>query len=144
MSMEHLNLLVSRASEVREETVSTYSGSNIERYVVSFNSLIVDKANLFLTDDAIWSGALFECSIQSEASYFMMAHGLYEEASALLRMLLEGFLTRMYWHIRKRKGEIQNYIEDGELTNDYAKWAHGSKDFPPLKEIWGTVINYRA
>src|SRR5438046_1952299 len=103
--MEHINRIVGRAKEIREETVSTYANTDIEWYVVSFNSLILDKSGLFLGADAIWSSALAECSVLSEASYFMAVHGFYEEASALLRMMLEGLITRMHWQIRHRNGE---------------------------------------
>ena len=140
--MEHLNLITSVASGVKEATVSEYSSTSVERYVVTFNSLILDRASAGAGTGAIWDSALFECSVQSEASYFLVVHGFYEEASALLRMLLEGFLTRTYWHIRHKRGEVNDYFEDDKWTNDYAKWVMGRVDeYPRTKEVWNTILS---
>lgn len=145
--MEHLNLMASIANEIKEATVSAYSDTNIEQYVVSFNSLLMDRSSVQgLPMGPIWSNALFECSVLSEASYFLVVLGFYDEASALLRMMLEGFLTRMYWHIQDKKGEIKDSFEDGKWANKYAKWELGlTGQFPSLKrDVWPTILQEPA
>lgn len=138
--MEHLNQISGKANQVKEATASAYAGTPVEWYVTCFNSLVLDKAAILA--GPVWSDAISECSVLSESSYFLAAHGFYEEGSALLRGILESFLTRLYWHIRNERNEVQDYMEAGKWTNDYAKWVMGATDkYPRLgKDVWTTLL----
>ncbi len=142
--MEHLDRIVQKASEVRQATIAAYADSAVERYVTSFNSLIRDIPAIPVS--AIWSNALSECSVLAESSYFLAVHGFYEEACVLLRLMLDGFLTRLYWHIRHKNGEVNDFMEDGKWTNEYAKWEMGlTRLYPsPRKDVWPTLLKERA
>lgn len=140
--MELLDQMVDITTKIKDETVAKYSDPNIEWYVTSFNSLLLDRSSALVNTAPIWSDALAECSVVAESSYFLATHGFYEEASALLRTLLEGFRTRMYWHIRHRRGEItESKDAKGKTSNAYADWALGLTEGYISSEVaWKTIL----
>jgi hypothetical protein len=78
--------------------------------------------------------------VLAEASYFLATHGFYEEACALLRGLLDGFLARSYWDALDKNGKLRKWIQEGRSTNDYWEWESGrTEKYPTLKEIWHTL-----
>jgi len=136
--MEHLRQLVVRANQVRQLTESGCPIGAVERYATAFNSWSHDPP---IPARPIWDTALFECSVLAEASYFLAAHGFYEQACALLRELLEGFLVRLHWDTLHKKDKLREWSEDGRTTNDYWEWESGkAATYPTLRSIWRTLL----
>ncbi len=132
--------LTAKASEVKHATCRYTRTSDIEQYVSAFNLLLLDKAHTEV--GVIWSSAVFECSVLAEASYFLAIHGFYEEASSLLRGILEGFLTRLYWDIRNNRNQIRRWVDHGKSTNEYWEWESGdAATYPNLaREVWPRLL----
>jgi hypothetical protein len=138
--MENIEQLVDRATQVRSATLAYPQFPNAEKYAMTFNSWLLNRPTLEM--GVIWCNAIFECSVLSESSLFLAVHGFYEEACAILRELLDGFLARLYWDIRNNKGELKERTVDGRSTNDYCEWEMGTADnYPRLKDdIWPTLL----
>lgn len=89
----------------------------------------------------IWETALFEAGVLADASYFLAVHGFYEEACAMLRGLLDGFLTRLYWDTVQKNGKLDCWSENGRSTNRYWEWESGKRHaYPKVPEIWNTLL----
>lgn len=129
--MSHLQKLLDKSEEVRNRTLSSHDLEEFEVHASGFNSWLLD--NPTPGPSPIWHTAIFECNVLSEASFFMAVHGFYERASAALRGVLEGFLVRLYWDIKRSKSEIREWEEQGVQRNEYAQWELGlSRSFPGL------------
>lgn len=129
----YINELLTKASKVKTATESNYALEDVERYVIDFSSWLHHAP---VPARPILEGALFESSRLAEVSYFLAVHGFYEEACAVLRELLEGFLTRLYWDIKERKGNLKGWVRrDRRSTNEYWEWESGkTKSYPKLKD----------
>lgn len=136
--MQYLEQLVAKASQVRQLTESSCPIDPVERYATGFNSWLHYAP---VPARPIWETALFESSTRAEASYFLALHGFYEEACAVLRGLLDGFLARLYWDTLHKNGKLKEWREKGRSTNKYWEWESGkTKKYPKLKEIWCTLL----
>jgi len=136
--MKYLRQLVARADQVRRLGESSYAISILERYTKGFNSWSLGSP---IPARPIWDTALFECSVLAEASYFLAAHGFYEQACALLRGLLDGFLVRLHWDTLHKRGKLKQWTEAGRTTNNYWEWESGrARTYPTLRNIWRTVL----
>jgi hypothetical protein len=135
--MQYLEQLLTKAAQVRRLTESSCPIDRAERYVTGFNSWLHHAP---VPARPIWETALFESSVLAEASYFLAAHGFYEEACALLRDLLDGFLARSYWDALDKNGKLKKWREGGRSTNEYWEWESGrTEEYPKSKEIWRTL-----
>lgn len=132
--MRYLEQLVAKATQVRQVTESSCRIEPVESCATAFNSWLHRPP---IPARPIWETALFESSVLAEASFFLAAHGFYEEACALLRGLLDGFLARSYWDALDKNGKLKKWRERGRSTNEYWEWESGRTDkYPKLKEIW--------
>jgi len=137
--MENIKQLVDKAAQVRSATLAYPQFRVAEEHAMSFNSWLLNRPPLGI--GVIWCNAIFECSVLSEASLFLVVHGFYEEACATLRGLLDGFLTRLYWDIRNNKGELTEWIVEDRSTDDYCEWETGlADDYPTKHAIWSTLL----
>ena len=135
--MQYLDQLLTKAAQVRRLTESSCPIDRAERYVTAFNSWLQRAP---VPARPIWETALFESSVLAEASYFLATHGFYEEACALLRGLLDGFLARSYWDALDKNAKLRKWREGGRSTNDYWEWESGrTEEYPKLKQIWRTL-----
>jgi hypothetical protein len=138
-AMEYLDELLCRTESVRELTEEKCDLVLVETYASGFNAWLHDAP---LPSRPIWRRAMFESSVLSEASVFLAVHGFYEEASAILRTLFEGFLTRLYWDTLDKNSKLHSVVENnGRSTNDYWEWECGRGKFPPRKEIWCVLLS---
>ena len=129
--MSHLQKLLEKAEGVRKETLTSYDIREIEVYASGFNTWLRDHPTP--GPSPIWRNAIFECNVLAESSFFMAVHGLYEQASASLRSVLDGFLARLYWDIKFDRDEIRKWEEAGRSTNEYARWELGlTRSYPSL------------
>jgi hypothetical protein len=136
--VEYLKELLKITEQVRELTKENYELNVVEIYVSGFNSWLQHAP---IPSRPIWETALFESSILAETSVFLAMHGFYEEACAVLRMLLDGFLTRLYWDTKHKNGELAERVrEDGRNTNDYWEWEGGGRDYPSSEKIWKVLL----
>ncbi len=132
--MTYLNQLTREAEQIREATDSKFNLREVQEYIVRFGGWTSPGHNW--DGWAIWDNAVFESSVSAEASFFLALHGFYEEACTILRVLLDGFLYRLYWNTCARSGEVKNKIIDGRSTNDYCEWEYGRGKYPWRKELW--------
>lgn len=107
--MQYLEELLKKTHQVREATEDSCEIDAVERYATGFNSWLQHDA-LMLTSP-IWDTALFESSVLAGASFFLVVHGFYEEACAILRAVLDGFLTRLYWNTKHKNGKLREWKE---------------------------------
>ncbi len=136
--MQYLEQLVAKANQVRQLTEPSCRIDPVERYATGFNSWLHSPP---VPARPIWETALFECSVLAEASYFLAAHGFYEEACALLRGLLDGFLARSYWDALDKNGKLKKWGEGGRSTNEYWEWESGKTEkYARSKETWRTLL----
>jgi hypothetical protein len=136
--MRYLEQLLTKATQVRRLTESSCPVDRAEGYVTGFNSWLHHAP---VPARPIWETALFESNVLAEASYFLAAHGFYEEACALLRGLLDGFLARSYWDVLDKNGKLKQWRQGGRSTNEYWEWESGKTDkYPRLKEIWRALL----
>lgn len=136
--MEYLEQLISKTNQIRKDTESKFNIIKVIKYVNGFNSWTRDAP---VPARPIWETAMFEASAITNASFFLAIHGFYEEACSLLRGIIDGFLTRLYWDEKDRKGTIKIYKQNGRSTNEYWEWESGtSNEYPPLKKVAETLI----
>ncbi|MCL4385339.1 MAG: hypothetical protein M1326_03370, partial [Cyanobacteria bacterium] len=131
--MQHLEQLLIIANRIRKDTESNCNINNIERYITGFNSWTRDAP---VPTRPIWETAMFDASAIAHASYFLVVHGFYEEACSLIREIIDGFLTRLYFDERDRIGELEKWQQkDGRSTNEYWEWESGDEDnYPNYKK----------
>ena len=131
--MQHLRQILNIANQIRKDTESNCNIDDIERYITGFNSWTRDAP---VPTRPIWETAMFESSIIAHASYFLAVHGFYEEACSLIRGIIDGFLTRLYFDEKDRSGELKKWQQnDGRSTNEYWDWESGRTDkYPKYKE----------
>lgn len=138
IEMGYSEQLVLKTNQVRQLTESSCPISSVEKYATGFNSWLQDPP---VPSRPIWGAALFESSVLAEASYFLAAHGFYEEACAVLRGLLDGFLARLHWDTLDKNGKLRNWTEGGRSTNAYWEWESGeTAKYPMLTDIWRTLL----
>jgi len=136
--MQYLEQLLIKATQVRRLTESSCPIDRTEAYVTGFNSWLHHAP---VPARPIWETALFESSVLAEASYFLAAHGFYEEACALLRGLLDGFLARSYWDVLDKNGELKKWRQGGRSTNQYWEWESGKTGkYPRLVDVWHALL----
>jgi hypothetical protein len=138
--MSKIQKLSEKADQVLAETIANFDIELIELYATSFNSWLLKKPSVGI--GIIWSNAIFECSVLSETSLFLAVHGFYEEANSILRNLLDGFLTRLYWDLINERKEIVDFVVGGRKTNDYCEWEMGTTNkYPHMsKDIWPKLL----
>lgn len=129
-----LEELTRRTSEAKEATEDNCEIDIVEKYATGFNSWLQCAPR---PSRPIWETALFESSVLAGASFFLAIHGFYEEACAVLRTLLDGFLTRLYWDTQDKNGKLNRWKKNGKLTDDYWEWESGKTNlYPKPRDIW--------
>ena len=127
--MQHLKQLLDIAKQIRKDTESNCGINNIERYITGFNSWTRDAP---VPTRPIWETAMGESSVIAHASYFLAVHGFYEEACSLIRGIIDGFLTRLYWDEKDRSEKLKKWHQnDGRSTNEYWEWESSHTDKYP-------------
>ena len=135
--MNYLNQLVEITSQVRKATEGNCEIEAIEVYATGYNSWLQYRPPM---PRPIWEKAILEASILEGVSIFLVVHGFYEEACAILRGVLDGFLTRLYWDTQDKNGKLTEWEKNGIRTNDYCEWETGAtKSYPTSKEIWDVL-----
>jgi hypothetical protein len=136
--MSLLDDLVTAASAVREATQEAGLQMTAEEYVNGINSWLYHTIAPY---PPIWNRAIFEASALTVVSYFLVAHGFYEEATALQREVLDGFLTRLYWDTLNAQGQLTQWTRGGRTSNNYWEWETGrAETYPRPKEIWDALL----
>lgn len=132
--MQHLKQLLNIANQIRKDTESNYKIDDIERYIAGFNSLLREPP---IPSRPIWGTAIIESSAIANVSYFLAVHGFYEEACSLLRGVIDGFLTRLYFDEKDRSKKLKKWQQNnGRSTNEYWEWESGhTNKYPKYKEI---------
>jgi len=138
--MTLLKDLVNETTKVRDVTEQDDSQIKAEEYVAGFNAWLHHD---IAPSPPIWNTAMFEASALTVVSYFLAIHGFYEEATALLREVLEGFMTRLCWDSKNDQSQIIHplQITDGKKTIDYWEWESGrTETYLSTKKIWGILF----
>jgi hypothetical protein len=142
--MSHLLKLLEQATEVREQTLGVHDLVHLETIASGFNSWLLDLPTP--GPSPIWSNAMFECNVLAESSFFLAVRGFYEQASSVLRVILDSFLARLYWDIRREDGDIEDVFHGEAKSNEYADWELGlTRQYPGLrKEILPKLQEHRV
>lgn len=127
--MQHLRQILNIANQIRKDTESNCDIDDIERYITGFNSWTRDAP---VPTRPIWETAMFESSVVANASFFLAIYGFYEEACSLIRGIIDGFLTRLYFDEKNRSGELKKWQQNnGRSSNEYWDWESGHTDKYP-------------
>lgn len=137
--MSLLEDLVIATNNVNEATQKAGLHIAAEEYVSGFNNWL---HNTLAPSPPIWNTAMFEASALTVVSYFLATQGFYEEATALLREVLEGFLTRLCWDNKNNQSIIHPLkITNGNMTIDYWEWESGKTGrYIGIKRIWAILL----
>jgi len=136
-SMQHLKELLGKAIQIADATEKYYHIEAIEQYYSSYNLWLRYSP---IPSRPILERAWFEAGILAETSVFLAVHGFYEQACAILRMQLDGFLTRFYWDTLDKRAELESHTIVDRLTNGYWEWERGeAKDYPRINKVWLTL-----
>lgn len=129
--MGYLEQLMSKTSQISETTRSICTIYDVEKYVTGFHSWSHHRP---VPARPIWDTAMFESSRLAGASFFLALNGFYEEACSVLRGVLDGFLTRLYWDTLDKNAELN--------TKKYWDWESGAaKKYPNLETgVWPTLL----
>lgn len=132
--MQHLKQLLNIANQIRKDTETNCNVDDIERYITSFNSWLREP---LIPSRPIWEAAMFESSAIAHASFFLAMHGFYEEACSLIRGIIDGFLTRLYFDEKDRNEKLKKWQQNnGRSTNEYWEWESGyTNKYPKYGEI---------
>ncbi len=132
--MKSSNKIINLAIQIRKDTKSNFKIDFVEKYITGFNSWL---HNPLVPARPILDTAMFESSSIAIASFFLAIHGFYEEACSLLRGILDGFLTRLYWDGKNRSGKLKKWEQsNGRSTNEYWEWESGkTKEYPDYSKI---------
>jgi len=138
--MTLLKELVSETTKVREVTEQDDSQIKAEEYVSGFNAWLHHH---IAPSPPIWNTAMFEASALTVVSYFLATHGFYEEATAMLREVLEGFLTRLCWDSKNDQSQSIHPLQiiEGKKTIDYWEWESGrTETYLSPRKIWSILF----
>jgi len=138
--MTLLKALVNETAKVRDATEQIDSQLKAEEYVAGFNTWLHHDIAPY---PPIWNTAMFEASALTVASYFLATHGFYEEASALLREVLDGFITRLCWDSQNDQSQAFHplQITDWKKSIDYWEWESGrTETYLSTEKIWSILF----
>lgn len=126
----NIRQLSQKASSIFEDTQESYDVGIVEKYYLLHNLWLHHSP---VPSRPIFQTAWFEAGILTETMIFLSFHGFYEQACAILRMQLDGFMTRLCWEVLNLKGDVDQFVKDGKYTNDYWEWESGNEKNYPRK-----------
>jgi hypothetical protein len=127
---DNIKQLSKRALEIFDITQENCDIGIIEQYY-SLHNLWLRYSPI--PSRPIFQTAWFEAGILTETMIFLSFHGFYEQACATLRIQLDGFMTRLYWDVLYKLGEIKQFSKDSRYSNDYWEWESGNEKAYPRK-----------
>lgn len=138
--MNYLEELGQQAESVAKETRSRVSMDSVEQYYRACDQWMRYAPS---PSRPILSTAWFETGVSVEPCIFLALHGFYEQAVATLRMILEGFLVRIYWDALDAQGERPGRTVEEQLAIAYWPWETGqAARYPSIrKEVFRTLSN---
>ncbi len=130
--MQHVSELLAKALEVASKTQNQSDFGAIDKYYFACGLWLRYSP---VPTRPILNTAWFEAGILTETSIFLTVHGFYEQACAILRMQLDGFLTRLYWDTLDKHMELEGFSIENRLSNNYWEWESGkSESYPQLND----------
>ena len=133
MAKTYIEQLKEKADQVFRETCENVETANlvhmndgtveasIDHYSLGFNNWISDFGKACDYSEPIISDALMNVSTFAEVSIFLCLHGFQKNAVAELRGAFDSFLTRAYFGVLKKNGELKSYWVDDQ--GQFVDWC---------------------